>query len=53
MEKIKIEQHTVTGGMWLAAWLFTIGFLKLSFGQGILAIILWPYFLGAALSRFL
>lgn len=45
--KIKIEQHTLTFGTWCAAWLFTIGFLHLSFWRGVLAIILWPYYLGA------
>jgi len=50
MEKIKIEQHTFTGGAWIAAWLFTIGFLKLTFWQGVLAIIIWPYYIGVALS---
>ena len=50
MEKIKVEQHTLTGGLWFALWLFTIGLLKLSFWQGVLALILWPYFLGSALS---
>ena len=50
MQKIKIEQHTFTGGMWFVAWLFTVGFLKLSFWQGVLAIIIWPYYLGAALG---
>ena len=51
MEKIRIEQHTVSGGLWFAFWLFTIGFLKLTFWKGLLAILLWPYFLGVALSR--
>ncbi|HPJ17378.1 MAG TPA: hypothetical protein PK639_04100 [Candidatus Woesebacteria bacterium] len=44
--KIKIEQHTLTGGVWGAAWLFTIGFLKLGFWQGVAAILIWPYYLG-------
>ena len=35
-------------GFWL--WLFTIGYLHLSFWQGVLAIILWPYDLGVAWS---
>ena len=26
--------------------LFTIGFLQLTFGKGLLAIVLWPYYLG-------
>jgi hypothetical protein len=50
MEKIKIEHHTLSGGFWFAAWLFTIGYLKLSFWQGVLAIIIWPYYLGTAFS---
>lgn len=50
MEKIKIEQHSATGILWFVGWLFTIGFLGLSFGKGVLAIILWPYYLGSALS---
>jgi hypothetical protein len=50
MEKIKIEHHTLSGGMWIAAWLFTIGFLHLSFWQGVLALLIWPYYLGAHLS---
>jgi len=46
MEKIRIEQHTFMGGLWFAAWLFTIGFLHLSFWNGVLAILIWPYYLG-------
>ncbi len=45
-ERIKIEQHTFMGGLWLAAWLFTIGFLHLSLWRSILAIVLWPYYIG-------
>lgn len=48
--QIKIEHHTISGGLWIAAWLFTIGFLKLSFWQGVLAILIWPYYLGVAVS---
>ncbi|HMA79067.1 MAG TPA: hypothetical protein VKP88_08165 [Candidatus Paceibacterota bacterium] len=47
MQKIKVEQQTMTGGAWFAAWLFTIGYLKLTFWQGVLAIVIWPYYLGA------
>ena len=39
----------VIGVSWFAAWLFTIGYAKLSFWQGILAIILWPYYMGEIL----
>lgn len=50
MEKIKIEQHSATGTFWIGGWLFTIGFLHLTFWKGVLAIVLWPYYIGTALS---
>jgi hypothetical protein len=53
MERIKIEQHSFVGSLWFAAWLFTIGFLHLTFWQGVLAIVLWPYYLGAKFSSLL
>jgi len=34
------------GCLWFAAWLFIIGFLHLSFWKGVLAIVLWPYYIG-------
>jgi hypothetical protein len=46
MEKIKVEHHSVSGAAWFGGWLFTLGFLHLTFWKGVLAIILWPYFLG-------
>lgn len=49
--KIRVEQHTFTGGVWVAAWLFTIGFLHLTFWRGVLAFLLWPYYLGVHFSR--
>ena len=39
------------GGIWAVGWLFTIGFLKLAFWKGVLAIVLWPYFLGSFFAR--
>ena len=49
-QKIHIEQHTFMGIGWCAAWLFTIGFLHLNFWRGVLAIILWPYYIGVHIS---
>jgi len=48
MDRIKIENHTFTGSLWFIGWLFTIGFLQLMFWKGVLAIIIWPYYLGQA-----
>lgn len=40
----------LAGLAWFAAWLFAIGYLRLSFGQGVLALLLWPYYLGRAFA---
>ncbi|MDQ5951663.1 MAG: hypothetical protein QG639_944 [Patescibacteria group bacterium] len=50
MQKIKIEQHALSGGVWFAGWLFTIGILDLSFWPGVWALIIWPYYIGKALT---
>jgi len=49
-QKIKIEQHTLTGGLWFASWLFMLGFLDLSFWKGVAALVIWPYYLGVFLK---
>ena len=53
MEKIKIENHTFSGGLWCAMWIFTIGYLQLSFWKGVIAVIVWPYYLGVHFSPLL
>jgi hypothetical protein len=50
MERIRIEQHSSLGLLWMAGWLFTIGYLDLSFWKGVFAILVWPYFVGAAFA---
>ncbi len=37
------------GSIWLMGWLFTIGWLGFSFWKAVLALIIWPYFIGVAL----
>jgi hypothetical protein len=36
---------------WVLGWLFTIGYAKLGFSQGIVALVIWPYYIGAALAH--
>lgn len=50
MERIKIEQHSSVGLLWVAGWLFTIGYLQLGFWRGVFAILVWPYYLGDYLT---
>lgn len=50
MEDVKItcrgDGGTIIGPLWIIGWLFTVGYLRLAFWKGTLALIVWPYFLG-------
>lgn len=50
MSKVRIEHHGSLGIVWFGGWLFTLGYLKLTFWKGVLGIIVWPYYFGAALA---
>jgi hypothetical protein len=50
MEKIRIEQHSSIGLIWVGGWLFTLGYLKLTFWKGVFAIFIWPYYLGVSFA---
>jgi len=45
--RIHVEQHSASGMVWFVGWLFTIGYLHLGFWQGLLGLIVWPFFLGS------
>jgi hypothetical protein len=47
----KVEVAGIMGPIWFMGWLFTIGFLKLTFFKGLLALIIWPYYIGDFLSN--
>jgi hypothetical protein len=49
-KKVRVESHTCMGTAWFWGWLFTIGFLHLSFWRGALALALWAYYLGVHFS---
>jgi hypothetical protein len=53
MERIRIEQHSAGGLVWAFGWLFTVGFLQMTFWRAVLALILWPYYLGVTVSSLL
>ena len=40
------DSGVLMGPVWIIGWLFTIGYLKLAFWRGVLALIVWPYYLG-------
>jgi hypothetical protein len=46
----RIDCSGLAGPMWVIGWLFTVGYLHLSFAKGFLAILLWPYYLGVRLG---
>jgi len=47
----KWRDPDIMGPVWFIGWLFTIGYLQLPFfWKGVLALIIWPYYLGKALG---
>jgi hypothetical protein len=36
----------IAGMLWFGGWLFTIAYADLAFWKGVLALFIWPYFLG-------
>ncbi|MCI5075325.1 hypothetical protein [Oricola sp.] len=49
-QRIRIEQHSGLGLVWLAGWLFMLGYLDFSFWRGVLALFIWPYYLGVEMA---
>jgi hypothetical protein len=39
---------SLIGPIWFIGWLFTIGFANLTFWKAVLALIIWPFYLGNA-----
>jgi hypothetical protein len=37
------------GPLWFIGWLFTIGYVHLPFWKAVLALVIWPYYLGSIL----
>ncbi len=48
-EKI-VKVQLSLGMLWFIGWLFSLGFLGLGFWKGLLALIVWPYYLGVGLA---
>lgn len=44
----QVKVDTGFGIIWFIGWLFTIGFLRLTFWRGVFALVVWPYYLGVA-----
>ncbi len=51
MDRIIINQPDLFGTLWMIGWIFTIGYLKLTFWKGVLALIIWPYYMGVKFRK--
>jgi len=48
--RAKTEVAGLMGPVWIIGWLFTIGYAHLPFWKAVLALVLWPYYLGSNLG---
>jgi len=44
---VRVETGLI-GVFWYIGWLFTIAFAKLLWWQALIALVIWPYYLGLA-----
>ena len=44
------KSASMVGPIWYIGWLFTVAFTHLSFGKAVLALVIWPYYLGSKLG---
>jgi hypothetical protein len=49
--RVSGDAGAVAGPIWLIGWLFTVGYCGLTVSKSVLALIIWPYLLGAALRH--
>ena len=38
----------LVGALWFIGWLFTVAYAQLIWWQSLLALVIWPYYLGLA-----
>jgi hypothetical protein len=43
---IPVNASSGLGVIWVIGWMFTIAFAKLIWWQALLALVVWPYYLG-------
>ena len=48
-ETTRVKVDSGGGVFWFIGWLFTLAFAELGLGQAVLAVVIWPYYLGVAL----
>lgn len=51
MKDVIIYNESILGTLWAIGWLFTIGFLQLSFWKGVLGLFIWPYYIGSYCNK--
>jgi hypothetical protein len=44
----RVKYESGFGVIWMIGWMFTIGFLQLVWWKALLALIVWPWYLGVA-----
>ena len=52
MHRRGVHGGPMMGSIWCIGWLFSIGYLQMAFfWKGVLALLIWPYYLGRALMH--
>jgi len=46
---VRVSNSSAAGVFWTAGWLFTIAFAKLIWWKALLALVIWPWYMGLVL----
>lgn len=46
---VRLQNSSSAGTIWFIGWMFTLSFAKLVWWKGLLGLLIWPYYLGAAI----
>ena len=48
LKNVHVSSGSLAGVVWTIGWMFTIAFAKLIWWKALLALVIWPYYLGLA-----
>lgn len=47
-KNVHVNTGSMVGVIWSIGWMFTLAFAKLIWWKALLALVIWPYYLGLA-----
>ncbi len=49
-KNVRVSSGSTAGMFWCAGWMFTVAFARLIWWKALLALVIWPWYLGSTLA---